>query len=187
MPMAWASTEERYGLVSIALHWAMAVMIIFLFFWGRHMTGLEYTHPWYHLLPSLHKSLGLIVLALLVIRTAWMLFDRKPTPVPMPDWERITASVVQKFFYLLMFGITFSGYLIPTADGRPVEFFNLFELPAIALDIDRQEDIAGDIHRLLAHVIMAVVVLHGLAALKHHFLDRDETLLRMLGIKTKKT
>ncbi|MEK7679197.1 MAG: cytochrome b/b6 domain-containing protein [Deltaproteobacteria bacterium] len=92
-----------------------------------------------------------------------------------------------KFFYLLLFGIAVSGYLIPTADGRQVEFFNLLELPAIVSNIDRQEDIAGDIHRLSAHVMMAVVVLHGLAALKHHFLDRDETLLRMLGIKTRKT
>ncbi|MEK7679196.1 MAG: cytochrome b/b6 domain-containing protein [Deltaproteobacteria bacterium] len=96
--MAWASTEERYGLVSIALHWTMAVMIIWLFFWGEYMTGLEYTHPWYHLAPSLHKSLGLVVFALLVIRTVWMLINKKPTPVPMPDWERITAALVQNFF-----------------------------------------------------------------------------------------
>ncbi|MBI5237964.1 MAG: cytochrome b [Deltaproteobacteria bacterium] len=185
--MAWASTEERYGLVSIVLHWTMAVMIIVLFFWGGYMTDLEYTHPWYQLAPRLHKSLGLIVFALLVIRMVWVLLNKKPAPVPMPDWERITAWVVQKLFYLLLLGISFSGYLIPTANGRPVEFFNLFELPAIVSNIDRQEDIAGDIHRLLTHVIMAVVVLHALAALKHHFLDRDETLIRMLGIKTKET
>ncbi|MEK7772829.1 MAG: cytochrome b/b6 domain-containing protein, partial [Deltaproteobacteria bacterium] len=113
----WTSTEERYGLVPIVLHWTMAVMIIVLFFLGEYMTGLEYTHPRYHLAPSLHKSLGLIVFALLVIRAAWTLINKKPAPVPMPDWERKTASVVQKLFYILLFGIAASVYLIPTADG----------------------------------------------------------------------
>ncbi len=186
MPIAWASTDERYGLVSIALHWGMAVMIVLLFVLGNRMVGLEYAHPWYHRAPRLHKSLGLVVFALLAARSIWTLIDGRPLPPPMPGWERKTAWVVQRLFYLLLFGIALSGYLIPTADGGPVEFFNLFDVPAVVPGMERQEDIAGDMHRLLANVTMALVVLHALAALKHHFLDGDEVLVRMLGIKPKK-
>jgi len=164
----------------------MAVLVIGMFFLGKYMIGLAYTHPWYHRAPHIHKSLGLIVFALLLLRSVWILVNKRPAPVPMPAWERAAASVVQKLFYLLLFGITISGYLIPTADGRGIEVFNWFTVPAVISGIVHQEDMAGDIHYLLTYVIMFFIALHTLGALKHHFIDGDETLLRMLGIKRKK-
>ncbi len=164
----------------------MAALIIPMFFLGRFMTGLAYTHPWYHWAPYIHKGLGLVVLALLVIRTIWILIVKRPPPLTMEAWERILASVVQKSFYFLLYGITISGFLIPTARGRGVEFFGLFTVPAIISGLRHQEDMAGEIHFFLAYLIMFFIFLHTTGALKHHFIDRDETLTRMLGIKSKR-
>jgi len=184
--MRWTSTEERFGTTAVFIHWIMAVLVIGLFFLGEYMTGLDYTDPWYKAAPLLHKGVGLIVFILLLFRVFWRaLVDTRPPSVPMPWWEKAAATIVQYSFYILLFGISLSGYLIPTAKGGGVEFFNLFEVPALISGLTHQEDIAGDVHYLLAYIIMALVLLHAMAALKHHFVDRDETLLRMLGIKRK--
>lgn len=184
--MQWTSTRERFGLLLIALHWVMALMIIFLFFLGRFMTNLPYTHPWYHLAPYVHKSTGLIVMALLAIRTVWVITLKRPVFLPMPRWESLLALFVQKSFYFLLFGITISGYLIPTADGGGIEVFGLFTVPALFAGFEHQEDIAGEVHYLLTYLLMFFLALHTMGALKHHFIDRDETLTRMLGIHGKK-
>jgi cytochrome b561 len=83
--------------------------------------------------------------------------------------------------YLGLFGVMISGYLISTADGRGIEVFGLFSVPATLTGIPQQEDIAGAIHEYLAWGLVIFAALHGLAALKHHFIDRDSTLLRMFG------
>jgi len=74
-----------------------------------------------------------------------------------------------------------SGYLISTADGRAIEVFNLISLPSLGELFTDQEDLSGIVHKYLAYALMVTVILHALAALKHHFIDRDNTLLRMLG------
>jgi cytochrome b561 len=74
-----------------------------------------------------------------------------------------------------------SGYLISTADGRGLEVFDWFSVPATLSGLDRQEDIAGEVHLYLAWTVIVLAALHALAALKHHFIDRDPTLMRMLG------
>jgi cytochrome b561 len=104
----------------------------------------------------------------------------------MPAVERVTARTVQFLFYAFMFGLAVSGYLVPTARGRGLDFFGLFEVPALVWGLAHQEDIAGDVHRVLAYVLMGLVLVHTLGALKHHFIDRDETLLRMLFIGKKR-
>ena len=80
-----------------------------------------------------------------------------------------------------------SGYLITTADGQAVVVFGLFEIPATLYGLENQEDVAGAIHDWLATLLIALAALHGLAALKHHFIDRDPTLLRMLGMSASST
>ncbi len=183
--MRWVSTKESYGLVSIALHWSMAVLVIGMFALGEYMTGLDYMDPWYTLAPHLHKSFGLVVFALLVFRFAWALGTPKPELVEMPRWEKSVAVFVHWLFYPLLFAVLAAGYMIPTAKGRGVMFFNLFEVPALVSGLSHQEDVAGVIHRWLVFFTIALVILHTLASLKHHFINRDSTLLRMLGIEKK--
>jgi len=181
-----ANTTERYGLVAITLHWLMAVMVIGLFLLGLYMRNIDYVHPWYRLAPHLHESFGLMVFALLLFRTFWRFFNVRPAFDPMPEWESRAALAAHRLFYLLLFGVVICGYLIPTADGRGIDFLGLFEVPALVTGIERQEDLAGELHLYLAVLTMALTVLHSLAALKHHFIDRDGTLVRMIGIDPEK-
>jgi cytochrome b561 len=96
------------------------------------------------------------------------------------NWEKRLAGAVHGFLYLLLFVLMLSGYLISTADGRAIEVFGLFRVPATLTGIPNQEDLAGVVHQVLGYVLIGLVALHALAALKHHFLDRDGTLRRML-------
>jgi len=89
--------------------------------------------------------------------------------------------VADGLLYLLLFVIMFSGYLISTADGRAIEVFGWFDVPATITSIPNQEDVAGLVHKFAAFLLIGLVVLHAAAALKHHFIDRDRTLLRIFG------
>ncbi|BCR25545.1 hypothetical protein KAM429_42480 [Aquipseudomonas alcaligenes] len=107
-----------------------------------------------------------------------------PPPPALSSYSRLTrlgAKLGHGLLYLGLFALMIAGYLISTADGRGISVFGLFEVPASITAIPDQEDVAGLIHQYLAWVLVIFAVLHGLAALKHHFIDRDATLSRMLG------
>ena len=96
------------------------------------------------------------------------------------NWEKLTAKFTHRLLYILLICMFVSGYLISTGDGRGIEVFNWFTLPSLGEFIDNQEDIAGDFHEWFAYGLIAFTSLHALAALKHHILDKDLTLLKML-------
>ncbi|MCW8891010.1 MAG: cytochrome b [Sedimenticola sp.] len=176
------NSDKQFGLVSIFIHWIMALLIIGLFALGLYMTGLDYYDPWYKTAPDIHRSLGVIMLLLLVFRLVWRLGNPVPAPVDNdPEILHKLAEWVHRLLYLLLFFIALSGYLISTADGRGIDVFNWFTVPALVPSFENMEDLAGEVHFVLAVTLIAMASLHGLAALKHHFIDRDLTLLRMLG------
>lgn len=180
--MQWRNSSERYGLVAIGLHWLVAITLFALFALGLWMTSLDYYHPWYHRAPALHKSIGLTLFVVMVVRLVWRPINRAPAPLPSHTWfERLAARLVHSLLYLLTFLVMVAGYLISTADGRPIEVFGLLSIPATITSIPEQEDVAGAVHLNLAIVLIALALLHAAAALKHHFVDRDNTLRRMLG------
>ncbi|MBB3059765.1 cytochrome b/b6 domain-containing protein [Microbulbifer rhizosphaerae] len=180
MPARNSNTE--YGWVAIALHWLMAPAIIGMFALGWWMRQLSYYDPWYRQGPELHKGVGIILLGLLLVRLAWKFMNPSPAAeAGTPRWQETLARLAHSVIYLLLLAIMLSGYLISTADGRPIDVFGLFEVPATIRGIESQEDIAGLVHEVLAWSLMALVALHALAALKHHFIDRDATLRKMLG------
>ncbi len=181
MAFGLRNSRQEYGLVAIALHWVVALMVFGLFGLGFYMTGLEYTDSWYRRAPWLHKSFGLLTFALVSFRLVWRLTGEKPVMVPMPGWERVAALLAHRVLYLLLFLVPVSGYLISTADGRGIDFFNWFEVPALLSGYDRQEDMAGAVHLFLALAIIGMTGLHTAAALKHHFIDKDSTLLKIFG------
>jgi cytochrome b561 len=173
--------RQGWGLLSIALHWLVALTVFGLFGLGFWMTGLDYYHAWYKQGPDLHRSIGVILFAVLLFRLVWRAINRNPTALPNHQrWEIGLAHAVHLLLYLLLFAIVASGYLTSTADGRAVEVFGLFQVPAYPLGVENQEDIAGAIHWYLALTLMGLVGLHAAGAVKHHFIDRDETLKRML-------
>lgn len=180
--MRWRNTSTHWGLVSITLHWLSALAVLFLFALGLWMTGLSYYDQWYHQAPALHKSLGVLLFIATVARLLWLRFTARPAELAgQPPLERLAARVAHIGLYLLLFAVMVSGYLISTADGRPVEVFGWFAVPAAFSGVEGQEDLAGAVHLILAITLIALAVIHGAAALKHHFFNRDRTLLRMLG------
>ena len=171
---------QRFGLIAILLHWGMALLIITLFFLGEYMVDLDYYDPWYKAAPNLHWSFGIIVTILLIIRLIWRLSNPHPVIIGKP-WEQYSARWVHRLFYALIIAVVISGYLITTADGQGISVFYWFEVPASFQGFENQEDIAGEFHEWLTHILIFLVVLHTLAALKHHFFNHDATLFRMLG------
>lgn len=180
--MQWRNSPSRYGLVSILMHWLVALAVFGLFALGYWMVGLDYYSGWYKTAPDLHKSIGLVLFTVMLARVLWRCFS--PPPASLPDHGRLTrlaSKLGHSFLYLGLFVLMLSGYLISTADGRGIPVFGLFEVPASLTSIPDQEDVAGLVHEYLAWALMIFAGIHALAALKHHFIDRDRTLMRMFG------
>jgi len=176
------NTQNHYGWITITLHWLVAALIFGLFGLGYWMVELGYYDPWYKQGPDLHRSIGIILFALMVFRLMWKIIQTKPEPLSNHSkTEQLAGSLTHKLLYILVFVIMFSGYLISTADGRAIEVFQLITVPSLGELFANQEDTAGFIHQYVAYGVMALVVVHALAALKHHFIDKDKTLTRMLG------
>jgi cytochrome b561 len=177
----WRNTDETYGLVAIFLHWTMALVVIGLFVLGLWMVDLTYYDPWYRRGPELHKGIGILVFAVLLVRLLWRGMNPVPRPEPgVSGLERKLSQIVHALLYVLLFAIMISGYLISTADGRGIDVFGLFQVPATLKGIPGQADIAGEVHFILAVSTITLAVIHALAAFKHHFVNRDRTLVRML-------
>jgi cytochrome b561 len=160
------------------VHWLMAVAIIGMYVLGLWMVDLDYYSPYYRSAPDLHRSIGMVLLFVLLLRFAWRIGSARPSDEDLHPVERIAARIVHWGFYPLLLALMVSGYLMSTADGRPIEVFNWFSVSALIHD-KGMEKTAGEIHELLADVTMIVVALHALAALKHHFYDRGHSLKRM--------
>ena len=181
-PSRWRNSDQRWGGVSVLLHWSMALTVIGLFALGLWMTSLSYYDPWYKQGPNIHKAIGVLLFVALLMRMIWRWFDHTPAPLSSHTaLERKGAHAAHLALYVGLLAVMVSGYLISTADGRAVDVFGLFEVPATVSGLKNQEDIAGLVHFWLAIGLIGVAVLHAGAALKHHVLDKDATLLRMLG------
>lgn len=178
------NTENGYGLIAISVHWLVAIVIIGMFALGLWMVGLDYYSEWYKTGPNIHRSTGVLLALVMVFRFTFKLLNATPKALPgSKPWEHRIAVTVHRLFYFLFLLITIAGYLISTADGRPVDVFGWFEIPATITFIENQEDIAGDFHYYLALSLIILASIHGLAALKHHFIDKDATLIRMLRVQ----
>lgn len=177
--------RRRYSGVAIALHWLIALMIIGNLTVGLLFDTLEaWDKPLYFSAVQLHKSSGLTILALSLARLGWRLANPPP---PLPDHmtrlEHRLAKATHWGFYALMLALPLTGWLMSSASplNFPILWFGLFEVPK--LPIAQSAETAGvlhDRHELLAWVAIGVLALHVAGALKHHFLDRDEVLARML-------
>ena len=184
--MQLRNTRSRYGLLAILLHWMMAALLIGLYLLGDYMVDLGYYDPWYLQAPEWHRDLGMLAGALLVLRWVWRMSNPLPT-LPGTAWERRAARWMHRLFYALIAVVVLSGYLILSADGQPVSILGLVALPPLLAGIENQEDVAGLWHARLALLLMLLVALHALAALKHHFIDGDDSLLRRLGLRDETT
>jgi cytochrome b561 len=183
----WRNTHTSWGLSAVLVHWLVAASVIGLFGLGLWMTGLDYYDPWYKQGPDIHRSIGILLFLLIMLRLGWRLLEVIPSPHPgHKPWEIRAAHIAHLLLYLLPLVTMISGYLISTADGRAVSVFGWFELPALFTGLDRQEELMGDIHEIVAWTLIVTAAIHAAGALKHHIIDRDTTLTRMLGISANK-
>ncbi|MCZ6579353.1 MAG: cytochrome b/b6 domain-containing protein, partial [Gammaproteobacteria bacterium] len=112
----------------------------------------------------------------------WKMINITPKPVAgSTGFENIASKLAHLGFAGLIAIILLTGYLIPTAKGMGISVFGWFEVPATITSIPQQEDISGQIHKYLAYTVIGLALLHAAAALKHHFINKDDTLRRMLG------
>lgn len=179
--MKWSNSENRFGLMMRLQHWLMALVVIGLFASGWYMVELTYYDALYKPLPEIHKAVGVLLMPFFLLRFVWRWFDKRPADIEsQAAWEHLAAHAVHWMMYLLLAIILVTGYLIPTAAGQGISVFGWFESPALVSGLPEQEDTAGWIHEYVAYGLIGLATLHGLAALKHHFFDKDDTLRRML-------
>jgi len=172
---------QRYTTTAIVLHWLIAILIIGAFTLGLVMTDIPGISPAKLRYFSWHKWTGVTVLLLACLRLLWRLKNRPPAlPDAMPAWQRGAAHGLHHLLYVFIFAVPLSGYCYTLAAGIPVVYFGLFQLPVFIAKNPALAETLKPIHYWLNMSMAALVALHVLAALKHHFLDRDGTLRRML-------
>ena len=180
--MQYKNSSKSYGLVSISLHWLVAITVFGLFGLGLWMTDLSYYSTWYHKAPSLHKSIGVILLLAMLVRVIWRFVSPPPAAIATHSAAvKLLSKLGHLALYAGIFIVLIAGYLISTAEGKGISVFGLFEVPALFAGSATQADVAGAVHLYVAWALVLAALGHGLAALKHHFIDKDATLKRMLG------
>jgi len=180
--MSLKNSEHHYGWLAVVLHWLVAAVVVGLFALGFWMVDLSYYDEWYRKGPDLHRSIGLILFAVVVFRLLWRFINTSPRPLANHQrWEVVSAHVAHSLLYVLMFVAMVSGYLITTADGSSISVFGLFDVPSVTGQVKGMEDTAGAVHYWSTWALVGLAGIHALGALKHHFIDRDETLRRMSG------
>ncbi len=176
--MELSNTEDEYGLVAKAFHWLIAVMIIGLLPMGLFMSGMD-NSPLKFEIFALHKSFGLLVFFLGLGRIVWRFVSPPPDHLETHEhWEVTLASAAHFWLYVCIIGMPLSGWLMSNAAEFPVPFFGL-QMPQLIGKNEELGGIFGQTHEILAYTLLFVLGLHVAGALKHHVIDKDETLQRM--------
>lgn len=173
----------RYSAVAQAFHWIIAALIVtqFTLAWladdlplGAHKLGLL----------ARHKSFGMTILMLAVLRLLWRMFNRAPAlPTEMTKIERILAKISHTAFYLALFAMPLTGWLMSSAKNYSVSWFGLFTWPNLIGKNEDNFDWLRATHEYMSDALFVLAIVHILAALKHHFWNKDDVLLRMLPFK----
>lgn len=171
---------KKYTSTAIALHWLMAAAILGAFSLGLYMEALPLS-PDKLRLYSWHKWAGVSIFALLLVRVAWRLAHRPPAlPAHMGRGEQLVAHAGHGLLYLLMLAVPLSGWLMSSAKGIQTVLFGVLPIPDLLEKNRELGDLLQTLHWGLNMLLAATVIGHTAAALKHHFVDRDDVLTRML-------
>jgi cytochrome b561 len=173
-------SPTRYTAVAQAFHWLIAALVVIQFVLANLADDLPLGARKLALLAR-HKSFGMTVLMLAILRLLWRLKSPPPEmPPSMTPVERILARVTHIAFYVLLFAMPLTGWLMSSAKNYSVSWFGLFTWPDLIGKSETAFDLLRATHEILSDVLLALAVLHILAALKHHFWNKDDVLVRML-------
>lgn len=171
---------NKYSTTAIVLHWLMALGLIALFAFGLYMTGLPFS-PRKLQFYSWHKWAGVTLFALALARVLWRLaHEPPPLPSTISPRMRALAHAGHGLLYALMLAVPLSGWLMSSAKGTQTVLFGVLPLPDLLSRNKELGDLLGSLHWSLNMLLAAVVVGHVAAALKHHFIDKDDVLVRIL-------
>ena len=171
--------SASYNRTAIALHWVVAGLVIILLAVGWVMTDMP-IGPTRLQVFNWHKWGGITVLGLFFVRGLWRLTHAVPAPLPAPAWQQKLAEIMHALLYAMLLVQPLAGWLYSSAAGRQVVYLNLIPLPNLVAKNPPLAAVFKDIHENGAALLAVVIGLHALAALKHHFIDHDDTLRRML-------
>lgn len=184
--MQLKNSEDRYGIVTQLLHWSILALIITQYVLAEKAEDLPRASAALLQTLSLHKSFGMTILFLAVLRLIWRFMNPVPKiPSTMPRWQQLGAHFSHFALYALLFVAPILGWLMSSARGFSVAFFGLFTFPNLVGRDKPLYDFLHEAHEVSAKLIFIIAILHALAALKHHFIDKDNVLRRMLPLKLK--
>lgn len=179
--MLLRNTLDRFGVVHKGFHWVMALLVIGMIVLGLSMTRIDPPTPTMFQLYGLHKSIGITVLLLAVLRVLWRVTNIRPLSLPSHQrWEKILAEIVHGLLYLALLVMPLSGWLMSSAKGFSVSVFGWFTLPDLIKPSDDMAALMVTVHEVAAYTLIVMLGLHVAGALKHHLIDRDDTLRRMI-------
>ena len=178
--MQFRNSAESWGAVARAFHWLIAVLILAQFVIGSVAEEMKLTPAKLDLFVW-HKSIGVTVLVLAVLRLLWRLGNPPPAPrIGAPRWERKLAAVAHRVLYVLIIAVPLSGWWVSDASRVPFKAFFLVPMPDFIATDRALQEAAAEVHETLTAALLFVVVVHIAAALRHHFLLHDDVLRRML-------
>jgi cytochrome b561 len=181
--MRWSNDSLRYGAISMLFHWVIVILIIMQFVLANQEHHLKLGPAKIAILAQ-HKSIGITILLLATLRLVWRFFGAVPADPPRaPRWQALLAHSTHYLLYALLFAIPIAGWLMSSARNFSVSWFGFVTLPDLIGPNKEAYSFLHETHEFLANALMYVAILHAIAALKHHFLDRDNVLRRMLTIK----
>jgi cytochrome b561 len=181
MPMHLKNTLNRYGAVAQLFHWAIVALIITQFVLALRAKGLS---PVAKIgILATHKSIGITILGLALLWLAWRWLNTvPPLPPGAPRWQNRAAHVSHFLLYALLFITPLLGWLMSSARAFSVSWFGLVTLPDFIKPSKAAFQSLHEAHEFMAYSLAAIAIVHAAAALKHHFLDRNDVLRRMLPV-----
>jgi cytochrome b561 len=173
-------STERYGGFARFLHWATAIIVLIAFIFGPGGSEEHVYSPQRDFDRHLHETLGLCVLALVVVRVIWRMFDTRPEPPPVPRWMDVSAKAVQGLLYVLLFALPITAITGAWLEGHPLTLLGGVEIPPLVAKMHATGATIATIHTWLGDAILWLAGGHALAGLFHHYFLRDNVLASML-------
>lgn len=176
--MPLRNTTEDYGSLAKFLHWTIVILIVVQYVLAETADELPDGLEKLQILTR-HKSFGMLILGLAIVRIAWKLMNRgRPAPVG-EGWMKKAAAAGHGLLYLLLLVMPLSGWAMSSAANYPVTFFGWFQFPALVAENHDLHEVLEDVHETLFYTLLVVAIGHIVAALYHHFMLKDDVLKRM--------